>query len=123
MGAWRAAALAAQFGFAVIGTMVAGIVLGQFLDRRLGTAPAFFLIGLLLGLATSVYLIYAIYRVQVQPGRSASPASPAGAGPGRRSEPPGGERVDSDGAEGREAAGPGDRDDPDGLPASDGRGG
>jgi hypothetical protein len=114
MGAWRAAALAAQFGFAVIGTMVTGVVLGQFLDRRLGTAPAFFLIGLLLGLATSMYLIYAIYRVQVQPGRSASPGGSVGPDPGRRSEPPGSERVDSDGAQGREAAGSGDRDDPDG---------
>ena len=82
MGAWRAAAVASQFGFAVIGALVAGVLVGQFIDRRLGTAPAFFLLGLLGGLLTSVYLIYVIYRVQVQPsrgGRPARPAAPAGA--------------------------------------------
>jgi F0F1-type ATP synthase assembly protein I len=77
MGAWQAAALASQFGFAVIGSLVGGVVLGQVIDRWLGTAPAFFLIGLLLGLVLSVYLIYAIYRVQLQPRRS-----PPGDAPG-----------------------------------------
>ena len=79
MGAWQAAALASQFGFAVIGSLVGGVVLGQVIDRWLGTAPAFFLIGLLLGLVLSVYLIYAIYRVQLQPRR----------GPPRAPVPPG----------------------------------
>ncbi len=83
MGAWRAAAVASQFGFAVIGALVAGVLVGQFIDRRLGTAPAFFLLGLLGGLLTSVYLIYVIYRVQVQPPRGGRPARgaapPAGA--------------------------------------------
>lgn len=82
MGAWRAAAVASQFGFAVIGALVAGVLVGQFIDRRLGTAPAFFLLGLLGGLITSVYLIYVIYRVQVQPSRPAPPAGGA-SGDGR----------------------------------------
>ncbi|HEX2516413.1 MAG TPA: AtpZ/AtpI family protein [Chloroflexota bacterium] len=77
MGAWQAAALASQFGFAVIGSLVGGVVLGQVIDRWLGTAPAFFLIGLLLGLVLSVYLIYAIYRVQLQPRRSPPGDAPA----------------------------------------------
>jgi F0F1-type ATP synthase assembly protein I len=77
MGAWRAAALASQFGFAVIGALVTGVLIGQFLDRRLGTAPAFFLLGLCLGLASSVYLIYLIYRVQVQPSRRGRRPPPA----------------------------------------------
>ena len=80
MGAWQAAALASQFGFAVIGSLVGGVVLGQVIDRWLGTAPAFFLIGLLLGLALSVYLIYAIYRVQLQPRRS-PPGDASGGAP------------------------------------------
>lgn len=71
MGAWRAAALASQFGVAVVGSLVGGVVVGQLFDRRLGTAPACFLAGLLLGLVASLYLIYTIYRVQVQPGRGA----------------------------------------------------
>ena len=79
MGAWRAAAVASQFGFAVIGALVTGVLVGQFIDRRLGTAPAFFLLGLLGGLLTSVYLIYVIYRVQVQPSRG-----PSGGGPPAR---------------------------------------
>jgi F0F1-type ATP synthase assembly protein I len=70
MGAWQAAALASQFGFAVIGSLVGGVVLGQVIDRWLGTAPVFFLLGLLLGLVLSVYLIYVIYRVQLQPRRT-----------------------------------------------------
>ena len=82
MGAWRAAAVASQFGFAVIGALVTGVLVGQFIDRRLGTAPAFFLLGLLGGLITSVYLIYVIYRVQVQPSRPAPPAGGA-SGDGR----------------------------------------
>jgi ATP synthase protein I len=77
MGAWRAAAVASQFGFAVIGALVAGVLVGQFIDRQLGTAPAFFLLGLLGGLLTSVYLIYVIYKVQVQPaGRADRRARP-----------------------------------------------
>jgi F0F1-type ATP synthase assembly protein I len=69
MGAWRAAALASQFGFSVVGSLVVGVVLGQYLDRQLGTAPLCFLIGLVGGFVTSIYLIYLIYRMQIQPRR------------------------------------------------------
>lgn len=69
MGAWRAAALATEFGFAVVGSLVGGIVVGLYLDRQLGTAPALFICGLVGGLVTCIYLIYVIYRVQVQPRR------------------------------------------------------
>ena len=75
MGAWRAAALATEFGFAVVGSLVSGVLAGQFLDRRLGTAPAFFLAGLVFGFVFSIYLMYVIYRVQVQPRRSAATQS------------------------------------------------
>lgn len=81
MGAVRAAALATEFGFAVVGSLMGGIVVGQAIDRRLGTAPAFFLAGLVLGLVVSVYLMYVIYRIQVQPRRPARDAAgrdPAG---------------------------------------------
>ena len=73
MGAWRAAALAAEFGFSVVGSMVGGIVAGHLVDQWLGTAPAFFLVGLFCGLVFSVYLIYVIYRLQISsPGDAAA---------------------------------------------------
>ena len=83
MGAWRAAALASQFGFAVVGCLVGGVIGGQFLDRWLGTSPALFLTGLVVGLVSSIYLIYVIYRVQVlAPARRGRPAGGrAAAGP------------------------------------------
>jgi F0F1-type ATP synthase assembly protein I len=69
-GAWRAAALAAEFGFSVVGGLVGGVILGQFLDARLGTTPAFLLVGILGGFLLSLYLMYLIYRVQIQSRRS-----------------------------------------------------
>jgi F0F1-type ATP synthase assembly protein I len=67
MGGLRAAGLAAQFGFSVVGSHLVCVLLGQYLDHRLHTSPTFFLIGLLLGFVASIYLIYLIYRLQVQP--------------------------------------------------------
>ena len=92
MGAWRAAALATEFGFAVVGSLVGGIVLGLYLDRRLGTSPGLFIVGLVGGLLFSIYLIYAIYRVQMRPrgAESESAGTTAGAGgaaSGRAEEP------------------------------------
>ena len=69
-GAWRAAALAAEFGFSGVGGLVGGVIFGQFLDARLGTPPAFLLIGILGGFLLSLYLMYLIYRVQIQSRRS-----------------------------------------------------
>ena len=68
-GAWRAAALAAEFGFSVVGGLVGGVLLGQFLDAQLGTAPIFLLVGILGGFLLSLYLMYLIYRVQIQSRR------------------------------------------------------
>ena len=70
-GAWRAAALAAEFGFSVVGGLVGGVLLGQLLDARLGTAPLCLLLGILGGFLFSLYLMYVIYRVQIKPRRSA----------------------------------------------------
>lgn len=75
-GAWRAAALAVEFGFSVVGGLVGGLVLGQFLDRQLGTAHTFLLTGIVGGFAFSIYLIYVIYRVQIAPRRAAPSVGP-----------------------------------------------
>ena len=69
-GAWRAAALAAEFGFSVVGGLLGGVVLGQFLDSQFGTAPVLLLLGILGGFILSLYLIYVIYRVQISPRRA-----------------------------------------------------
>ncbi len=65
MNGWQAASLASQFGFAVISTMVGGVIVGRYADGQLGTAPQFLLLGLLGGFLTSLYLMVAIYRLQV----------------------------------------------------------
>lgn len=69
MGAWRAALLATEFGFSVGLSILGGVLLGQYLDGRFGTAPLFFLVGLVGGFLFSLYSIYVIYRVQIQPRR------------------------------------------------------
>jgi F0F1-type ATP synthase assembly protein I len=69
-GAWRAAALAAEFGFSVVGGLVGGVLFGQFLDARFGTTPVLLLVGILGGFLLSLYLMYLIYRVQIQARRN-----------------------------------------------------
>ncbi len=64
MGALRSAALALEFGFIVGAFMVAGILGGRWIDDRLGTAPFILLGGILLALASSVYVMYLIYSWQ-----------------------------------------------------------
>ncbi len=64
MNGWRAASLATQFGFAVVGCIGGAVAVGHWLDGRAGTAPAFLLGGIAAGVASSVYLIVALYRLQ-----------------------------------------------------------
>ena len=71
----RAAALAAEFGFSVVAGLVGGVFLGQYLDTRFGTSPTFLLVGILGGFVFSLYLIYVIYRVQIQPRGSSKARS------------------------------------------------
>ena len=78
MGAWRAAALAAEFGFSVVGSMLGGVLVGRYLDRQVHSPPLFFLLGLLAGMVFSAYLIYLIYRLQVQPRPLGPPVNRAG---------------------------------------------
>ena len=68
-GAWRAAALAAEFGFSVVAGLLGGVLLGRYADEQLGTTPVFLLVGIVGGFIFSLYLMYVIYRVQIQPRR------------------------------------------------------
>lgn len=65
MNGWQAASLASQFGFAVISGLAVGVFAGRYADEQFGTTPNFLLLGLLGGFMTSMYLMYAIYRLQV----------------------------------------------------------
>ena len=65
MNGWQAASLASQFGFAVISGLAGGVIAGRYVDGQFGTTPTFLLLGLFGGFITSLYLIYAIYRLQV----------------------------------------------------------
>ena len=64
MGPIRAAALAVQFGFVVGGMVASGVLLGRYLDDAFGTNPLMLLVGLLLGLGLSFYVMYLIYQWQ-----------------------------------------------------------
>ena len=62
--------------------MVAGIVVGQLVDKWLGTAPVFFLVGLFCGLLFSIYLIYVIYRLQISAPKATGASRPNSRSPG-----------------------------------------
>ncbi len=49
---------ASQFGFLV----VAGLVIGVFVDRYFGTTPIFALLGLILGLFTGIRVLLAVFK-------------------------------------------------------------
>lgn len=65
MNGWQAAGLGSQLGFAVISGLAGGVFAGRYADGQFGTAPAFLLLGLFGGFLISLYLMYAIYRLQV----------------------------------------------------------
>ncbi len=64
MGVLRSAALALEFGFVVGACMVVGILGGRWIDAQFGTQPIMLLLGVLLGLAASAYLMYLIFSWQ-----------------------------------------------------------
>ncbi len=51
--------------YAIIGTLLAGLLvwggIGYLVDRLVGTEPVFLAIGLLLGMAGGIYLVYLKY--------------------------------------------------------------
>ena len=64
MGPVKAAALALEFGFVVGGAVTTGVLLGRYLDSAFGTEPVLLLVGVLVGLGFSFYLMYLIYQWQ-----------------------------------------------------------
>ena len=54
----RALGLVSGIGFSIALFIGGGVGLGIFLDNRLGTAPVFLILGLLLGLVLAGYTLY-----------------------------------------------------------------
>jgi hypothetical protein len=54
--------MALQIGFSTSFTAVAFIVGGHYLDKRLDTSPILTIIGLVLGLTVSLYLVWEIVK-------------------------------------------------------------
>jgi F0F1-type ATP synthase assembly protein I len=64
VGPLRAAALALEFGFIVGSFIVAGVLLGRYLDRLWDTGPWMFITGVLIGMGLSFYVMVLIIRWQ-----------------------------------------------------------
>jgi hypothetical protein len=51
-------ALVGEVGLTIALSMLAGVLIGRFIDSKLGTSPIATLIGLLLGLAAGIYGVF-----------------------------------------------------------------
>ena len=63
---WQVLGLAAQFGFTVAALLLGGAWIGHQIDEWVGSRGLFLILGILAGLGCSLYLIYLLYRLQVQ---------------------------------------------------------
>jgi F0F1-type ATP synthase assembly protein I len=66
MKPWLTALSLSGMGFYIAGSIVLGIVGGRWLDEKLGTAPLFFIIGLIIGLAVAGYGTYNMIKPFLQ---------------------------------------------------------
>ncbi|MCX6766584.1 MAG: AtpZ/AtpI family protein [Candidatus Moranbacteria bacterium] len=55
---WSAVGLAWELGYTIAVPLVALALLGRFLDKKLGTAPWLLLLGILVSIAVSSWLVY-----------------------------------------------------------------
>jgi ATP synthase protein I len=67
---WRAIGAASGLGCSVVASLVVGIGGGVFLDKWLGTLPILTLVGVVLGLAVSGYLLYQLAVMNVPTKKS-----------------------------------------------------
>lgn len=59
---WQAITLVSLIGADMAACVVAGVLLGKYVDRLLSTGPWFLMAGLLVGLGVGVYSVYRIIR-------------------------------------------------------------
>lgn len=76
---WRAIGTASGLGCSVVASLLMCIGGGILLDRWIGTLPLFTLVGVVLGLATSGYLLYELAMISRPSKRSTGRAKPDGA--------------------------------------------
>lgn len=55
---WSALSLAWELGYSIAVPLVALALAGRFLDKKLGTSPWLLLVGILVSIAISSYLVY-----------------------------------------------------------------
>ena len=58
MKSWVAATGLTGIGFFIAGSIIGGLLGGQWLDNKLNTEPAFLITGLILGIAFAFYSVY-----------------------------------------------------------------
>jgi F0F1-type ATP synthase assembly protein I len=63
---FQALAVASQFGITLAVSVVLGVLVGQWLDNRLGTGFVFTLIGVLLGLVASATSTVQLFRARLR---------------------------------------------------------
>ncbi len=56
--AWAYFALFSEIGFVLLVTTLVGVLVGYWIDQRLGTLPIFVLVGLFVGLAAGARAVY-----------------------------------------------------------------
>jgi ATP synthase protein I len=55
---WSALSLAWSLGYSIAVPLVALALLGRFLDKKMGTSPWFLLLGILISISVSSYMVY-----------------------------------------------------------------
>ena len=58
MQKWQPALLVLGIGWLVAIAIIGGVLVGHWLDGKLGTSPVFLIIGISLGVAVAVYGVY-----------------------------------------------------------------
>ncbi len=56
--AWSAMSLAWEMGYSIAIPLVLSALVGRFLDKKFGTSPWLLLVGILLAIISSTYIIY-----------------------------------------------------------------
>jgi F0F1-type ATP synthase assembly protein I len=62
MKRWQSALLVLGIGWLIAIAIIGGVLVGHWMDGKLGTSPVFLIIGILFGVAVAVYGVYATIK-------------------------------------------------------------